>query len=100
MKTKIIFLILTVGFLYNCPVFAQGGRPPHKVVKQQPRVSGAISANTHANAKAKIHANSNSVFGSKKTHPNYEKRNQSKKGELKEDKELEVKVKKEKKIKK
>jgi hypothetical protein len=93
MKTKIIFLILTVGFLYNCPVFAQGGRPPHKVVKQQPRVSGAISANTHANAKAKIHANSNSVFGSKKTHPNYEKRNQSKKvvikteGQLKKGKE-------------
>ena len=90
MKTLFKIISIFTFFLFSNNLLAQPGR---NVVKQPPRINGILKATNNATARVKIHANSNSVFGSKKTHPNYEKRNQSKKvvikteGQLKKGKE-------------
>ena len=88
---KIITLITLFLFSNNLP--AQHGRI---AVKQPPRINGVLKATSNAAAKVKIHANSNSVFGTSKTHPKYDKK-QSPKGELKDEKVIAKKDKKEKK---
>ena len=93
MKTlyKIITIFTLLLFFNNFP--AQHVR---SAVKQPPRINGVLKATSNAAAKAKIHANSNSVFGTSKTHPKYDKK-KSPKGELKDEKVVAKKDKKEKK---
>lgn len=80
-------------FLFSNNLPAQHGRI---TVKQPPRINGVSKATSNAATKAKIHANSNSVFGTSKTHPKYDKKRSSKR-ELKDEKVIDKKEKKEKK---
>jgi hypothetical protein len=80
LKYKIASLIIPC--LLSGYVYAQPGRP---AVKQPPRINGVIKATTSASVNAKIHANSNSVFGTNKTHPNYNKKKVAKKDEITQD---------------
>ncbi len=63
MKTKIISLFIIL--LFNHLVFAQQQKPGKNNTKEQQK---------KPNTKAKIHANSNSVYGSSDTHPKYIKK--------------------------
>ena len=45
---------------------------PGRNIKQPPKIKGVPTA--ISNTKVKIHANSNSVYGTAKTHPNYSKK--------------------------
>lgn len=65
-----------VIFITSNNLFAQ---PGHNLVKQPSRINGVARAIANANVNAKIHANSNSVFGTGNTHPNYNKKDQSRK---------------------
>lgn len=69
------------------------------IVKQQQNTNGILRANNIANTNAKIHANSNSVFGTNNSSANYNKKNQPKKEEGKSEEETKRnnKVKKQKK---
>ncbi|HEV8080626.1 MAG TPA: hypothetical protein VGP43_07940 [Chitinophagaceae bacterium] len=69
MKTKILLLSI---FLFSGFVFAQSGNSykSKKIVKQQSK------------AKARSHANSNSVFGPGNIHPKYIKKSPPKKVEI------------------
>jgi hypothetical protein len=80
---KTLFKIITIFtfFLFSNNLLAQPGRG---VVKQPPRINGILKATNNATNRVKIHANSNTVIGTSKTHPNYDKK-QAKKGELKEE---------------
>jgi len=71
MKTKILLLSI---FLFSGYAYAQSGNSSKntKIVKQQPK----------ANAKARSHANSNSVFGTGNIHPKYIKKSLPKKKEI------------------
>ena len=72
---KITFLLIVV-FIISNKLFAQPGR---NMVKQPPRINGVVRATATANINAKIHANSNSVFGNGNSHPNYSKKEQPQK---------------------
>ena len=72
---------MIVFFIISNNLFAQ---PGHNMVKQPPRINGAVRATANANINAKIHANSNSVFGTGNAHPNYNKKDNPQKGEIKE----------------
>lgn len=87
MKTIYKIITLFMAFLISNHLFAQPGRSSHinNIVKQQPRINGILKATNNANANAKIHANSNSVFGTRNTHPNYNKKDQPKKDEIKDE---------------
>jgi len=63
MKTKIISLFIIL--LFNHLVFAQQQKPGKNNTKEQQK---------KPNNKAKIHANSNSVYRSSDTHPKYFKK--------------------------
>ena len=65
--------------LFSHYLYAQ----PGKVVKP-PKIN-VVKVTSNAAVNAKIHANSNSVFGTAKTHPKYDKKTQAKKGEIKEE---------------
>ena len=77
LKYKIVTLLITCFFSYCAS--AQQGRP---TIKQPPKINGVLKATTNASINAKIHANSNSVFGTAKTHPNYNKKKVVKKDEI------------------
>ncbi len=70
---KIKLLLLSI-FLFSGNAFAQSGNSykSKKIVKQQPKT----------NAKARSHANSNSVFGTGNIHPKYIKKSPPKKEEI------------------
>ena len=86
MKPICKIIILFMAFLISNHLFAQPGRSLHSIqIIKQPRINGMLKTTTNANANAKIHANSNSVFGTGNTHPNYNKKNQPKKDEIKND---------------
>lgn len=87
---KIILVYIT--FLCSTRLFAQ---PGHNFVKQTQGLNGILKAT----ANARIHANSNSVFGAANNPTNYSKKDQRKKDEIKIDKEVQKnnKVKKQKK---
>ncbi|MEO7291729.1 MAG: hypothetical protein ABIW34_01405 [Ginsengibacter sp.] len=87
---KIILVYIT--FLCSTRLFAQ---PGHNIVKQTKGINGILKAT----ANARIHANSNSVFGAANNPTNYSKKDQRKKDEIKIDKEVQKnnKVKKQKK---
>ena len=93
MKSLYRIIALFTLFLFSNNLPAQHG---HATIKQPPRINGVLKATSNATAKAKIHANSNSVFGTSKTHPKYDKK-QPQKGELKDEKEVAKKNKKQKK---
>ena len=83
-----------MGFIISNNLSAQQGRG----IKQPPKINGITTAINNANINAKIHANSNSVFGTANTHPNYNKKEQPKSSEIKDGNETKKsKVKKEKK---
>lgn len=92
---KALYKIITFFtlFLFSNDLLAQHRRI---AVKQPPRINGVLKATSNTPAKAKIHANSNSVFGTSKTHPKYDKKLPPK-GELKDEKVVAKKDKKEKK---
>ena len=79
MKTKIgsLFIIL----LFNHLVFAQQHKPSKNNTKEQQK---------KPNTKAKIHANSNSVYGSSDTHPKYIKKTIPAKGKNKKEVKIET----------
>jgi hypothetical protein len=79
MKTKIISLFIIL--LFNHLVFAQQQKPGKNNTKEQQK---------KPNTKAKIHANSNSVYGSSDTHPKYIKETIPTKGKSK--REVEIKT--------
>lgn len=56
------------------------------IIRPQPRVTGIFNATANANVNAKIHANSNSVFGTGNTHSTQLKR-EDERDNRKEDKE-------------
>jgi hypothetical protein len=80
MQTLIKFIALFTALLIGYTLSAQPGRG---LVRQPPRINGAAraAANAGINA-ARIHANSNSVFGTGNTHPNYTKKEEPKKEEI------------------
>ena len=83
MKTLTKIIIVWTFVLFSDKLSAQ---PGHGLVKQPPKINGAIRAATNAGitaANAKIHANSNSVFGTGNTKPDYNKKNQPKKQDVK-----------------
>ena len=57
----------------------------NNIVKQTQGINGIVRATSNA----RIHANSNSVFGTIKTQPNYDNKDQPKKDEIKINKEME-----------
>ena len=79
MKTKIISLFIILFF--NHLVFAQQQKPAKNHTKEQQK---------KPNAKAKNHANSNSVYRSSDTHPKYIKKTIPAKGKSK--REVEIKT--------
>jgi hypothetical protein len=85
MKLLIQSAVLFIACLFSCYVYAQPGRP--NIVKQPPRINGVMKATTNAATNAKIHANSNSVFGTGNGQSNYNKKNQSKGEEIKKEEE-------------
>jgi len=62
-------------------LFAQQG-PNLNIVKQQQNINGILRANNIANANARMHANSNSVFGTTNSSANYNKKDQPKKEDV------------------
>ncbi|HUS02353.1 MAG TPA: hypothetical protein VMY77_11535 [Chitinophagaceae bacterium] len=65
--------------MFSCVAYAQ--RP--NIVKQPPKINGVLKATTNAAMKVKIHANSNSVFGTGNSNNNkYNKKDQLKKEEI------------------
>jgi hypothetical protein len=89
MKTLTKIIIVWTFVLFSDKLSAQ---PGHGLVKQPPKINGAIRAATNAGitaANAKIHANSNSVYGTgstyKRTQP---KQEEVKKDEIKDDAEV------------
>ncbi len=93
MKSLYIFSIFFLSICFCNNALAQSGG---KIIKQSPRINGVLKATNSATAKVKIHANSNTVVGTGKTHPNYSKK-QKKQAELKDEKEIQATTKKEKK---
>ena len=81
MKTLYAILYLVTAFFAGNVVLAQPGhgiKPPPKInVPNIPRVI------TNANVNTRIHANSNSVFGTGNTHPNYNKKTEPNKETVK-----------------
>lgn len=76
---------LVIACLFSCYIYAQTGRPN---IKQPPRINGVLKATTNAAVKAKIHANSNSVFGTGNNNAKYNKKNQPKKEAIKKEEEV------------
>lgn len=85
------FLYIFILFFLSFCIYCNNGwaQPGGKMIKQPPRITGVLNATNSATAKVKIHANSNTVVGINKTHPNYGKKNK-KQGEIKEEKEIEA----------
>ena len=87
---KVIYKI--IGFfsaiLISDHLFSQ---PVHtnNIVKQTQVINGILRATSNANSNVKLHANSNSVFGTSKTHPNYNNKDRPEKNEIKINKERE-----------
>lgn len=77
---KIIGLFIAV--LFSTTLYAQLGRG---LVRQPPRITGVTRAASNAAVNARIHANSNSVFGAGNSHPKYNKTEQPAKEEVKKD---------------
>ena len=67
-------IVISIICLYSYNVSAQPGK-----IKQPPKISVVKVPNVNV----KVHANSNSVFGTGNTHPNYNKKTPPKKGEIK-----------------
>ena len=83
MKTLNTIIAIFMALLIYKNVPAQPGRG---MVKPPPRINGAIRAIANSSIQARIHANSNSVFGTGNTHANYTKKEEPKKEEIKDDK--------------
>lgn len=85
---------LLLACMFSCFTYAQ--RPA--LVKQPPKMNGVLKATTNAAINAKIHANSNSVFGTGNSNNKYTKKNQPKKEVIKKEDEVaaDSKVKKQK----
>lgn len=80
-KTAALFL----ACMFSCLTYAQ--RP--NIVKQPPKINGVLKATTNAAMKVKIHANSNSVYGTGNNNTNkYNKKNPPKKDEIKKEEEV------------
>lgn len=88
MKTFYLFIVFFLSFCFCNTALAQLGG---KIIKQPPRINGVVKATNSATAKIKIHANSNTIVGTNKTHPNYSKK-QKKQAEVKDEKEMEAVV--------
>ena len=74
-----------IACMFSCLTYAQ--RP--NIVKQPPKINGVLKATTNAAINAKIHANSNSVFGTGNGNTNkYNKKNQPKKEDIKKEEEV------------
>ena len=73
-KTAALFL----ACMFSCLTYAQ--RP--NIVKQPPKINGVLKATGNAAMKAKIHANSNSVFGTGNRNNKYNKKDLPKKDEI------------------
>jgi hypothetical protein len=84
MKPIYRFLIVCITLLSCAKLFAQ---PAKNIVKQTQVVNGILKATANANSNARIHANSNSVFGTANNHPSESNKDQPKKNEIKVDKE-------------
>ena len=93
MKSLYRLIAMFTLFFFSHNLSAQRGRV---TVKQPPKINNVLKATNNATAKVKIHANSNSVVGPSKSHPKYDKK-QPPKGELKDEKEVVKKDKKQKK---
>ena len=90
MKTLNKIITILILYLISNNLFAQ---PGHGMIKQPPRINGAMRGVTNASVNARIHANSNSVFGIGNSHPNYNKKEEPKKEERKDDGETKKKEK-------
>lgn len=78
MKVLYNILCLLTAFFTSTTLSAQPGH----VIKQPPKINvPKVIANATVNAR--IHANSNSVFGTGNTHPNYNKKSVPKKDDVK-----------------
>gem|GEM_PF-3869741 len=82
MKTIFKPILLLILFLITNYLFAQQGHNLN-IVNQQQNINVILRANNIANANARIHANSNSVFGTTNSSVNYNKKDHPKKEELK-----------------
>ena len=80
---KIIFVCIT--FFCCIDLFAQ---PRHNIVKQTQGINRILNAAANANVNARIHANSNSVFGAANNPPSYNRKDQPKNDEIKVNKEV------------
>lgn len=96
MKAKYKCILVLIGFLISNHIYAQPVRSGHinNSVKKQPTIKLQTGTNgiRKASINAKIHANSNSVFGNGNTHPYYNNKNkpgknEGKEGEMKNNKE-------------
>ena len=76
---------LAIACLFSYFTYAQPGRG---AIKQPPRINGVLKATTNAAVKAKIHANSNSVFGTGTNNAKYNKKEQPKKEAVKKEEEV------------
>ena len=81
MKAIYKIIIVCTALLSIADLFAQPGR---NIAKQSQGINGIL----RATANARIHANSNSVFGMGNNHSNYSNKDQTKKNEIKPDKEI------------
>ena len=81
MKTIHKPILSLIVFIMSNYLFAQQG-PNLSIAKQQQNINGILRANSIANANAKIHANSNSVFGTTNS-SSYNKKDPPKKEEVK-----------------
>jgi hypothetical protein len=78
---KIISLFIVLLITINL-----SAQPRHGMVKPPPRINSAARAAVNASINARLHANSNSVFGIGNTHPNYSKKEEPKQEEIKDEK--------------
>lgn len=88
MKSLYIFMVFIFSFCFYNNAIAQ---QVVKSIKQPPKINGVLKATNSAAARVKIHANSNTVVGTSKSHPNYSKK-QKKQAEAKEEKEIKAAV--------
>ena len=75
---------LFISCMFSCFTYAQ--RP--NIVKQPPKLNGVLKATSNAAMNAKIHANSNSVFGAGNSNNKYNKKTQPKKEGIKKEEEV------------
>ena len=84
MKAIFKIIALFMVFLMSENLFAQQV-PISNIVKQQREVNTILKVTTTANTNAKVNANSNSIFGSGNTPSKYDKKEQSKNNEVKDE---------------